>query len=167
MIGTTTVEVFTLSIAAVAAVASVAAVFIGVLATKSQSHRVWIRDLRVRLYSSAMESTESFGFAFAQYSKKLVALSSDEERRDYATTHRSPLLEQGTQLLRTLLDVGTFGTKTLAEAADRVAAIGTLCLTASLGGGDLRVGTDLYQQYWESVMIFRMEVRRSMAIPED
>jgi len=118
LVATSAIQVWTLVIAALAVVASVTVGALTVSMTRRSEHTVWLRDLRVRLYSDCMMAANEY---LKRVTVEEVSAPPQQEGSESAYSNRDEELD-GLQytLNNTLFQLNTFGALPVAMEATKM-----------------------------------------------
>lgn len=163
--GSTKIEVATLVIAAIAALASILGVIINAVLAKRHNHRIWLRDLRVQIYSQTIESAERFSSALGKYSLSVPdATKGEAARKDFFSEHVDEVTVPADVLANLISDVSTFGSIKVRDAGIEFDKTVAKCLkkVEAHDGCDYR--SDEYKAMRIGLDGFRSAVRDSLEV---
>ena len=163
----TTIQIFTLVVAALAAVASVVGIVVNTLMTRRYDHRVWLREMRVRIYSDVIERSEKFSELVLEYDLNPEFESGGDAREAYVAEHISQLSEAWDQLSLSTADVFTFGSELVSDAAMSVNTLSNDCFGEISRSLDCNFKSGSFVKFREALNGVRSAIRESMGVTDD
>jgi hypothetical protein len=153
-------------VASAAVVGSIVGIFVNAFLNKRSNHDIWMRDLRIRIYSHAIEVSEDFEASIEDYETKLSQAKPGAERELFAEETLAMLDALHTKLFQASFDVITFGSDSVGTAAGGLHSAALAYLMQLQHGDEVGSESEINKNWNNARVALRTAIRESLGITD-